>query len=231
MPLQPEDRLERLVQRRGRRRVVAVVAPRDPPRDPRGGRQREEQRVEIAELAGFQPRLLDRRHQRPLGIAAVMMVHHVMRRPHPLMRRDGDQDLAARLQAGLHRRQRGDIVLDMLDHIEHRDQVVRPPLDPRQFGERRGLDRLAEPLRRDLACGGIDLDRVDRAEARQHGQIVPGAAADLQDAGAGGQLAIAGQIVRQDVAARAIPPMGGIMRGHAVVNDTVHELIRRPIGG
>ena len=69
---------------------------------------------------------------------------------------------------------------------------------------------------------------------RQHGQIVPGAAADLQDARLGGQLAIAGQIVRQDVAARAIPPMGGVELRHAIVDDAFHQqrpISRTPTGG
>ncbi|KQR83554.1 hypothetical protein ASG07_07530 [Sphingomonas sp. Leaf343] len=152
----------------------------------------------------------------------MMMVHHVVRAPHPLVRRHRDQDLAPRLQQRLHRRQRRDVVLDMLDHIQHRDQIVRAPLHARQFRQRRIADRPPQPLARDLARRRIDLDRLDRAELRQHRQIVPGAAPDLQNPRARRHVAVPRQVIGQDVAPRPVPPMGGIMRRHAVVDYAVH---------
>ena len=146
------------------------------------------------------------------------------------MRGDGDEDLAAGRQALAHRGERGDIVLDMLDHVEHRDQIVMMPGHIGQDRQRRGADRLAEPLRRDRARGGIDLDRIHRAELREHRQIMPGAAADLEDLGARRERPLAGQEIGQDVAPRAIPPMRRIMLGHAIIDAAVH-LRKKPTAG
>ncbi|PAV69411.1 hypothetical protein WR25_08484 [Diploscapter pachys] len=224
MALQPEDRLEQRVQRLGGRRIVAVVAAGQTARDPRRRRQRKQQRIEIGELPALQARRLDRLDQAGLGIAAVVVVHHVVRAPHPLVRRHRDQDLAARFQQARHALQRSDIVLDMLDDVEHRDQIVRSLRHAGQVGQGGVAHRPTESLARDRSRGGIDLDRVDVAELAEHRQVVPGAAADLQDARALGYVAVALQIIAQDVATRAIPPMGGIMRRHAVVDDAVHDL-------
>ena len=76
----------------------------------------------------------------------------------------------------------------------------------------------------------LTADRIDLAELHQHRQIVPGAAADLEDARVLGQIGIARDVIVQDVAARGVPPMRRIMLRHAVVDDTVH-LIRTPTGG
>ncbi len=221
--LDREHALEDRVDRPGGRRIVAVVLARQPAREARRHRRGEEQGIEISQLAPAQPRRGQRVLQRGLRIAALVVVHHVVRAPHPLMRGHGDQDLAAGLEHPRDRLQRGDIVLDMLDHVEHRDQIVAGGRDAAELGQRRRSDRPAQPLAGYGARGIVDLDRVDPAEGGEHRQVVPGAAADLEDARVAGQAAPAREIVGEDVAARAIPPMGGIMRRHPVIDDAVHQ--------
>ena len=154
-----------------------------------------------------------------------MMIHHVVRAPHPLMRRHGDQDLPAGRQSLAHGPQCRDIILDMFDHIENRDQIVMAGGNAGQAGQRRRTHVPAETLAGDLPGCRIDLDRLDTPELSQHRQVVSGTAADLQDACLRRQPTLAGQIIRQDVPPGAIPPMGGIMLGHAIVDAAIH--IRR----
>ena len=63
-----------------------------------GNREREQQAVEIADRVELQRRAFDQRLQRALRIAALVMVDDVVRRPHPLVRGDGHDELAAGLE-------------------------------------------------------------------------------------------------------------------------------------
>src|SRR5205085_6656496 len=67
------------------------------------------------------------------------------------------------------------------------------------------------------------LQSVDMAEARQHGEIVPGAAADLEDARCGRQLRFAADQVGEDSAACPVPPMAVVELGHLLVDDAFHQ--------
>ena len=152
------------------------------------------------------------------------MIHHVVRAPHPRVGGHGDEDFTAGREPVAHRPERPDVVLDVLDDVQHGDQIVAGR-DARQLGKRRIAYRLAQALAGDRAGGRIDLNRVHRAEAGQHREVVPGAAADLQDARRHRQPRFARQIISQNVAPRAVPPMRAVVGSHAVVDDAVH--IRR----
>ena len=85
-----------------------------------------------------------------------------------------------------------------------------------------------------IARGAVYLDRIDRAEPAEHGQIVPRPAAYLQDAGLFGKGDLARDQVAEYLAPRAIPPMAAVQLRHAVINAAFHQLssIRRtPSGG
>ena len=61
------------------------------------------------------------------------------------------------------------------------------------------------------------------AEAAEHGEIVAGAAADLENLRIGGRLRFALDQVGDDPAARPIPPMTVVELGHLLVNDALHQ--------
>src|SRR4051794_32089993 len=114
-----------------------------------------------------------------------MMVHDIVRRPHPLMRGHGDEELAARLELGRDRSDRRTIVVDMLDHVERSDEVVMAVIYSREFGERSAHHRPAETLLGECARFLVKLESVDMAELAEHREVVAGAAPDFQDAGFG----------------------------------------------
>src|SRR3982751_5008844 len=95
---------------------------------------------------------------------------------------NGDQDAAAGLQLRGDGDERLAVALDMLEHVEEGDEIVGARLDPAQLRERRVEHRPAEAAAGDGPRGGIDLDRVDRAEAAEHVEVWAGPAADLEDA-------------------------------------------------
>jgi hypothetical protein len=86
MALQGEHRLQEGVDRPGRHLVVGIELAGQPPDLPPRHRQREQDRVEIAHEVRPQPGLADRRAQRPLGVAALVVIDLVMDAPHPLER-------------------------------------------------------------------------------------------------------------------------------------------------
>jgi len=104
--------------------------------------------------------LLDQPSQAALRIAALVMVEVVVRRPHPLVRRNCQQKRPAGFQAGAQRGNRRAVVLDVLDDIERRDEVVGAALDPAQFRERGRGNGPPEPFLCDRSRFRVDLDSV-----------------------------------------------------------------------
>ena len=77
------------------------------------------------------------------------------------------------------------------------------------------------PIRhRQIQVGGLNMHV---AEAGEHREVVPGAAADLEDAGVARQRDLAFDQVGEDVAPRAIPPVRAVMLRHPVVDDALHQ--------
>src|SRR5205085_10881480 len=79
------------------------------------------------------------------------------------------------------------------------------------------------PPARHLARRGVDLDRVHLAELAEHRQIVPGAAADLQDSRMSRQPDAPPDQPVEDVAAGDVPPVPLVQLRHIVVNAALHQ--------
>jgi hypothetical protein len=198
--------------------LASAKAGGEPSRD----RQREQQAVEIADLLELQRRCFDKRPQHALRITPLVEVGVVMGGPHPLVRRDRDDELAADFQPGRDRCEGGQIVIDMLDHVEGADEVVVTILDSGELGQRRAHDRTSEALFGDRARAGVQLEAVDMTELAEHREIMARAAADLEDGGIGGQP-LAPDEVGEDRAAPAVPPMAFVMLRHMVVDQLFHQ--------
>ena len=84
--------------------------------------------------------------------------------------------------------------------------IVRPS---RSFGDRAGFI--------------VELDRIDLAELAEHREIVPSAAADLEDARVGRRRDFAADELGEDLAARAIPPMPLVELGHFPIDEAFHQ--------
>src|SRR6476660_8671707 len=92
-----------------------------------------------------------------------------------------------------------------------------------ELGQRRVHDAPAEPLLRDGAGLVVELERFDVAELTQHLEIVPGAAADLEDRTSCRRAGEPLDQGREHFAARAIPPMALIELGHLLVDEALHQ--------
>ena len=139
------------------------------------------------------------------------------------MRRYCHDQLTARLQGlsdGIEGRL---IVLDVLDDIERADQVEVMLGNAVDLGQRGAEHRAAKALLGNLAGCRIDLERVNLAELGEHREIVPGAAADLEQFGARCRQGLAADQRSDDLAAGAVPPMLLIHGGHGVVDDAFHQ--------
>jgi len=135
---------------------------------------------------------------------------------------NGHHELAPRLEPGGDRGERGVIVIDMLDDVERADEIViiRHPLELGQWGTD---DDTAQPLLRQRRRFIVELEPVDVAETGQHREIVPGAAADFEDAGIGSRVNLAADELGEDSAARPVPPMAVVELGHLLVDDAFHQ--------
>src|SRR5579864_2809593 len=151
------------------------------------------------------------------------MVHPVVRGPHPLVRGNGHHECPPRLEPGRNRGERGMIVVDMLDHVERPDKIVMAIGNAGELGQRRAHDLATEPLLRQRARLVVELQSFDVAEARQHRQIVAGAAPDLEDLRILGQVRLTADQLSNDLAPRAVPPMSVVELGHLRVNDALHQ--------
>jgi len=151
------------------------------------------------------------------------MVHDVVRRPHPLVRRDRHEELSARLQLARDRRQRSLVVIDMLDHVERGDEVVLAGADPGELGKGSAHHLSAEAPLGDGARFVVELERVDLAERGKHFEIVAGAAADLEDARLGRRLHFAPDEVGEHLAPGAVPPVAVVQLGHLAIDAALHQ--------
>jgi len=77
------------------------------------------------------------------------MIDLVVRRPHPLVRRDRHDQPPAALEARRDRGERGMVVGDMLDDVERSDEVIILLGNAAELGQRRAHHRPAQPLFRD----------------------------------------------------------------------------------
>jgi len=152
-----------------------------------------------------------------------VVIELVVRRPHPLVRRNRDQQLSSRFEA---RGEAGDcriVVVDVLDHVERRNQVVPAPLDARQLGKRCRGHRAAQPFLGEPPRLRIDLDPVDRTEPLEHPDIVAGPAADFENPRILRRLDGPADKRVENLAAGAVPPMKLIELRHPVVNHPLHQ--------
>jgi len=92
----------------------------------------------------------------------------------------GQHQPPAGRELGLERGQCGMVVGDVLEHVEQHDQVVISVLQ-RHVGQIAALDRHAGTAGGKGARMIVRLDRIDRPELLQHGDVGSCAAADLQD--------------------------------------------------
>src|SRR4051794_28107688 len=61
------------------------------------------------------------------------------------------------------------------------------------------------------------------AKSRQHGEIMPGAAADLEDPRPLRQPRLAADQLGENSAARPVPPVAVVELGHLLVDDAFHQ--------
>ena len=151
------------------------------------------------------------------------MVDDVVGRPHPLVRGHGHHELAGRFELGGDRGERGLIVGDMLDHVERADQVVVAVGDAGELGQRRAHHCSAETLLRDGARFLVELETFDMTEAAEHGEVVTGAAADLENLGVGGRSHFSADQVGEHPTSGAIPPMTLVQLSHLLIDDALHQ--------
>jgi len=90
-----------------------------------------------------------------------MMVDDVVCGPHPLVRGNGDQQLAARFQHARNAFECCLVVRNVLDDVQCRDHVVPIVRDSREFGQRRGKYLMTQPLFCQASGDVIDLERID----------------------------------------------------------------------
>jgi len=151
------------------------------------------------------------------------MVHHVVRRPHPLVGGDGEDELGIRPKLFRDRSESGMVILDMLDDIEGADQMVMAILHLREFRQRRAHDLAPKPLLRQRAGLLVQLQPIHMAEAGKHRQVVAGAAADLENVRSIRKLRFPADQVGDDLAPSAIPPMALVQLRHLLIDYALHQ--------
>src|SRR2546425_5091200 len=150
-----------------------------------------------------------------------VVVHDVVGAPQELIGWDGHQSPPARPQGALRLAQEAEVVIEMLDDIEQRDQVEREAVS----GER--LERAAEGGRETALPTEIDGERggvgpVGLEAARQRLEDGARAAADVEDARAGRELDPPVDHVLDDPQARDAPPVGLLDLIDRPTEDLVH---------
>jgi len=217
-----EQGAQHRVDQPGRHRIVAALlaaqfAGRADRRD-----QREEQTVEMGQVARLQPRLAEHRAESRRRVAPLMMVGDIMRAPHPGSARHGDQDAAARGQLVLQAGERLDIAGDVLEHIEQHDQIIGPVVE-RHMGQIATLDRQPAALLREGASAVVGLDRIDRTVAPEQLEIRSGPRPDLEDAHRPRPGPVAVDQGGDDPAPGDEPPMVLVDLRHAVIGGAIHQ--------
>jgi len=153
----------------------------------------------------------------------VVVVRDIVRAPHPFVGGDGDQQRSPGLEPIENRGERALVVDDMLKHVEQCDEVVGTGRKHREVGQGCGLDRAPEPLAGERTRAVVEFARLDPPEAAKHVEIVPGAAAQLEDAGIGGRANDALDHLGKDSAARGEPPVILVELGHSIEHRAVHQ--------
>jgi len=139
------------------------------------------------------------------------------------MRRHGHDELAGGLQLCGDRRDRGAVVVDVLDHVERADQIVLAVGHAGELGQRRGHDLAAKALLGTLPGLLVELERVDFAEAAEHRKIVAGSAADLEDVRTGWRLYQPIDERSEHLPTRPVPPVALVELRHLIVDDALHQ--------
>jgi len=139
------------------------------------------------------------------------------------MGRDREDELAARPELPRNRGEGSPVVLDMLDNVESADQVVMPVGNFGEFRQRRAHHLAPQPLLRQRARFVVQFQPLDMAEARQHREVVTGAAADLEDMRVVRKLRFTADQVGDDLAPRAIPPVALVQFRHLLIDDALHQ--------
>ena len=140
------------------------------------------------------------------------------------MRAAGLRACAARLRSAARS------VLDMLEHVEHRDQVVAAARGtPSSSGS--GASITGWPRRRlaIVARRAVDLDRVDRPKRASIGRLWPVPQPISRIARLVGQADLARDQLGEDVAPGPIPPVAAVELRHPVVDDPLHQLSEHPL--
>jgi len=155
------------------------------------------------------------------------MMRDVMPAPERRHRRDSEQQASTGRELRPEGCQRLPVVRNMLQHVEQHDQVIMAVVE-RHVGQIAAFDREAGPLRGKGTGMIVRLDRVDRAELLQHGDVGAGAAPDLQDTQRSRTRAPAFYQRRQNLATSDKPPMIPVDLGHAVIDVAFHQSSSSP---
>jgi len=177
----------------------------------------------MADMADGEPARRKGRAQRAGGVAALVVVGDVVCAPQPGCCRHRQQHPPARRELAPQHLQRADIVVDMLQHVEQHDEVIAAILQLHLIGQQPAAHRDAAAPAGERPGGFIGLDRVDPAEALQHGEVGAGAGAHLQYPRAGLQRHLLPDQRRDDLPPRGEPPMVGIDIRHAIVDGAFHQ--------
>jgi len=111
----------------------------------------------------------------------------------------------------------------MLDDVERADQVILPIGHFGEFRQWRAHYLPPQSLLRQRARFVVQFEPLDTAEARQHREVVPGAAADLENVRVARKLRFAADQVGDDLAPCAIPPVALVQLGHLLIDHTLHQ--------
>jgi hypothetical protein len=111
----------------------------------------------------------------------------------------------------------------MLDDVERADHVVMRLRDALQLGQRRAQHRPAEPSLGDRPRPGIDFERIDPSELAEHRQIMPSAAANLENRRILRRTNRAADQRGEHLAARPVPPVPLVELRHLLVDDALHQ--------
>lgn len=124
MPLEAEYTSQNTVDCRAGHLIITRLLPHGLADDPGCCCNWEKQAVEMIEQFNPQPRFLRYLGKARFGVATMVMVRHVMRAPHPGIGGHSQQNFAAGFQLAFDVRQRGQIIANMLQHIEQRDHII-----------------------------------------------------------------------------------------------------------
>src|SRR5579884_4301401 len=111
----------------------------------------------------------------------------------------------------------------MFDDVERADQIIMAIRDTLELRKWRAHDLAAKAFFGKRARLVVELKPFDMPESRQHQEIVTGTAADLEDSGILGEMALPRNQVRNDLSPRAIPPVSLIELRHLPIDDPFHQ--------